>query len=271
MSVVTMDCVDDVAIVRLNEPATFNALSLTMTEELRAVLSQCEQNSRAIVLSGTGKAFCSGASLKGGTLTSAQPGESLDAGRALDSHYNPLMLAIRSLSIPFVTAVHGAAAGIGCSLALVGDLIVADTTAYFLQAFKNIGLVPDGGSPFLLAASAGRARAMEAMLLGERISAETAHSWGLINRVAQEGRAVDVALGLATKLAQGPRMALALTREIAWSALERPFADQLGRERAAQKRAGESGEFREGLAAFLEKRPPRFGIVKANGEIEPHS
>src|SRR6202000_3243267 len=109
-----------------------------------------------------------------------------------ESHYNPMMLTLRDLPVPVVTAVHGAAAGVGCSVALAGDLIVADQTAYFLQAFRNIGLVPDGGSPYLLAAAAGRVRAMEAMLLGERISAETAYSWGMINRLAPEGKDFEV-------------------------------------------------------------------------------
>jgi 2-(1,2-epoxy-1,2-dihydrophenyl)acetyl-CoA isomerase len=173
------------------------------------------------------------------------------------------MQAFRNLSIPFVTAVHGAAAGVGCSIALIGDLIVADSTAYFLQAFRNIGLVPDGGSTYLLAASAGRARAMEAMLLGERIPAETALSWGLINRLAPEGKDLEVALELAEKLAKGPKAALGLIRKIAWDALEKSFADQLAVERHTQKEAGRGAEFREGVSAFLEKRKANFADVKS--------
>ena len=171
------------------------------------------------------------------------------------------MLQLRDLPMPFVTAVHGAAAGIGCSIGLMGDLIVADSTAYFLQAFRNIGLVPDGGSAYLLAASAGRARAMEAMLLGERIPAESAYAWGMINRLVPEGKDVEVALELAQKLADGPRATLASIRKLAWDALEKPFEHQLAGEREAQKQAGRTAEFREGVSAFIEKRKARFSTL----------
>ena len=250
----------DVEIIRLNDPATLNAMSVAMVEELRGALGDAGKVARAIVITGEGRAFCSGASLTGGSLGTAPDGQ-FDAGAALESHYNPLMLELRNLAIPFVTAVTGAAAGVGCSIALAGDLIVADTTAYFLQAFRNIGLVPDGGSPFLLAAAAGRARAMEAMLLGERISAETALSWGLINRLAAEGEALKMALELARKLADGPMATLGLIRNIAWTALEKSFEEQLAIERVTQRAAGRGAEFREGVSAFREKRKARFNAI----------
>jgi 2-(1,2-epoxy-1,2-dihydrophenyl)acetyl-CoA isomerase len=266
MALVTVEMVERIAILRLNDPATLNALSIPMVEELRAALEMSEREARAVVVTGEGRAFCSGASLTGGLFNMSE-GE-FDAGAALQSHYNPLMFALRRLSVPFVTAVHGAAAGVGCSVALAGDLIVADATAYFLQAFQQLGLVPDGGSPFLLAASAGRARAMEAMLLGERIRAETAFAWGMINRLAPEGRDLAVAMELAGRLAQGPRPALALTRQIGWAAVENSFADQLALERVAQRTAGRTNEFVEGVTAFREKRKPRFGEIPAQGKIE---
>lgn len=257
MSLVAIEKAGPVAIVRLNNPESLNAMSPDMVDELRPALEECEKSARAILLTGEGRAFCSGAALKG-SIGRGSGGE-FDAGAALDSHYNPLMLQLRNLSVPFVCAVHGAAAGVGCSIALAGDLIVADTTAYFLQAFRNIGLVPDGGSPYLLAASAGRARAIEAMLLGERIGAETALSWGLINRLAPEGQDFEMAMELANKLADGPRATMAMIRQLAWGALETPFTNQLSKERDTQKRAGQTAEFREGVTAFLEKRKPRFG------------
>jgi 2-(1,2-epoxy-1,2-dihydrophenyl)acetyl-CoA isomerase len=260
MGLVNIEYSDHVAIVRLNDPATLNAMSVRMVEELRPALKECESKARVVVITGEGRAFCSGAALTGGSISVSADGK-FDAGAALDSHYNPLMLALRDLSVPFITAVAGAAAGVGCSIALAGDLIVADTTAYFLQAFRNIGLVPDGGSTFLLAASAGRARAMEAMLLGERISAEKAYEWGMINRLAPEGEALKMALELAGKLAHGPRTAQMLIRRIAWSALEKSFADQLGVERDSQKIAGQTPEFREGVTAFREKRKARFSEI----------
>jgi 2-(1,2-epoxy-1,2-dihydrophenyl)acetyl-CoA isomerase len=262
MSLVTSEFANHTAILRFNDPATLNAMSLAMVEALQAALDECEAKSvRAIVITGEGRAFCSGASLTGGSL-SADAGAGFDAGAGLERHYNPLMMRLRNLSVPFVTAVHGAAAGIGCSLALIGDLIVADSTAYFLQAFRNIGLVPDGGSPFLLAAAAGRPRAMEAMLLGERIPAQTAYDWGMINRLAPEGKDIEMATELANKLAQGPSATLGLIRNLAWGALEKPFAEQLSAERAAQKAAGKAPEFREGVSAFVEKRKARFTEIR---------
>lgn len=261
MSLIATEYSGDIAILRLNDPERLNPMSVPMVEELSAALKECEAKSRAMVLTSNGRGFCSGAALTGpggGGLSNAAGGGEFDAGAGLESHYNPLILQLRNLSIPFVTAVHGAAAGVGCSIALMGDLIVADATAYFLQAFRNIGLVPDGGSPYLLAAAAGRARAMEAMLLGERIAAETAYAWGLINRLVPAGEDQAVALELAAKLADGPRKTQMLIRDLAWGALERTLPEQLAKERATQKIAGQTAEFREGVMAFVEKRKARF-------------
>jgi 2-(1,2-epoxy-1,2-dihydrophenyl)acetyl-CoA isomerase len=260
MSLITLDVdANHVATIRFNSPGTLNAMSVAVVEEFRDTLVEAEKTARAMVLTGEGRAFCSGAALggggaAGGTAPSGPP----DAGSVLASHFNPLMVQLRDLSIPFVTAVHGAAAGVGCSLALIGDLIVADSTAYFLQAFRNIGLVPDGGSPYLLASAAGRVRAMEAMLLGERIPAETAYQWGMVNRLVPEGTDIAVATELATKLADGPRATLGLIRKLAWGALDKSFEEQLDAERHTQKIAGQGKEFREGVAAFLQKRKANF-------------
>ncbi len=258
MSLIKTEIADQVATITFNSPATLNSMSAAVVEELREALTEVEKGARALVITGEGRAFCSGASLGGGGTGGSTAGGSPDAGSVLVSHFNPLMLQLRDLSVPIVTAVHGAAAGVGCSMALMGDLIVADSTAYFLQAFRNIGLVPDGGSPYLLAASAGRARAMEAMLLGERIPAETAYAWGMINRLVPAGKDVEVATELAQKLADGPRRTLALIRRLAWGALEKPFADQLAAEAHTQKIAGGNPEFREGVTAFLQKRKANF-------------
>ena len=261
MSLVTMEVVDHVAVVKLNNPTALNAMSPDMARALHETLEEAEKKARSILLTGEGRAFCSGAALGGAGMGSSAGGGEFDAGAALETHYNPMMLKLRALSIPFVTAVHGAAAGVGCSVALAGDLIVADQTAYFLQAFRNIGLVPDGGSPYLLAAAAGRVRAMEAMLLGERILAETAYSWGMINRLVPEGKDFETGLELAKKLADGPCATLGLIRQLAWGALEKPFAEQLAAERATQKIAGRTAEFREGVTSFLEKRKARFDTL----------
>lgn len=245
----------DVAVLTLNDPATLNAASLAMTEALIAALDAAEQEARAIVITGSGRGFCSGANLSGDLDPDAPD---YDAGEPLDTHYNPLMERFRRLSVPVVTAVNGAAAGIGCSIALAGDIVIATESSYFMQAFSRIGLVPDGGSTWLLPRVAGRVRAMEMMLLGEKLSAARALEWGLINRIAPDTGLMDAALAMANRLGLGPTRALGLTRRLAWDALETDFSAQLERERFAQREAGRTADHREGIAAFLQKRPARF-------------
>ena len=160
--------------------------------------------------------------------------------------------------MPILSAVRGAAAGIGASVALACDMIVAGQGAYFLQAFRRIGLVPDGGSALLLAHTVGRVRAMELMLLGEKLDAATALAWGLINRVVEDGEVEATAAAIAASLAKGPTRALGLIRKAAWAALSSDFESQLDLERALQREAGGSADFAEGVAAFLGKRLADF-------------
>lgn len=244
-----------VALVAMNDPATLNAASLAMVDQLLAAFDFASEHARAIVLTGRGRGFCTGANL-GGTLDPEQPG--YDAGLFLETHYNRLMQGLRSLSIPIVAAVNGPAAGIGATLGLAGDLIVAGRSAFFLQAFARIGLVADGGSAFLLIRAAGRPRAMEMMLLGERIDAERAESWGLINRVVDDTVVLEEAVALARRLANGPTVALGMTRRLAWSSMERSFDEMLAQEREQQRAAGRTQDHREGVAAFFEKRGAQF-------------
>jgi 2-(1,2-epoxy-1,2-dihydrophenyl)acetyl-CoA isomerase len=208
---------------------------------------------RAIVLTGEGRGFCSGAN-----LAEAQSGEPRDAGKHLEQYYHPLLRRLRDLELPILTAVNGVAAGIGMSLALMGDIILAARTAYFLQAFARIGLVPDGGSTWVLPRLVGLARARELSLLAERLPAETALDWGLINRVCQDEALLDEALALAGRLAEGPTISLAATRSLFWSSPQNTYEDQLDTERRHQRRAGSTRDFVEGVSAFLQKRPPRF-------------
>ena len=250
-----------VTVVTLSDPATMNAAGVDTAAELHDAFSQAAggaEPARAILLTGEGRGFCSGANLSagpgGGKLDAdGKP----DAGAALETVYNPLVTYIREMAVPLVTAVNGAAAGVGCSLALLGDLIVAAESAYFLQAFRRIGLVPDGGSTYLLPRMIGRARAMEMALLGERIPAATALEWGLVNRVVPDAELMSTALGLAQALASGPA-SLGLSRQILWASLDSDWAAQLHRERLGQKTAGKTEDFREGVAAFLGKRPAAF-------------
>ncbi len=153
--------------------------------------------------------------------------------------------------------MNGAAAGVGCSLALLGDLIVAAESAYFLQAFRRIGLVPDGGSTYLLPRMIGKARAMEMALLGDRIPAAQALEWGLVNRVVPDAELMSSAMALAQALATGPA-SLGLSRQILWASMDSDWAAQLHRERLAQRTAGKTEDFVEGVGAFLAKRPAQF-------------
>ena len=258
MSKVRYALEDGVAVLTLNDPATMNAAGLDMAEALTAAFARAAGEARAAILTGEGRGFCSGANLSGGgPLNRGASDAPRDAGAALESTYNPLMTAMRDLPIPLVTAINGAAAGVGCSLALMGDLIVAGESAYFLQAFRRIGLVPDGGSTYLLPRLIGRARAMEMMLLGDKVPAATALQWGMVNRCVPDADLMSTAMTLARALATGPK-SIAMIRRIGWASLDNDWKDQLLLERMTQRDAGLTQDFEEGVTAFLEKRPAQF-------------
>ncbi|TFI56475.1 2-(1,2-epoxy-1,2-dihydrophenyl)acetyl-CoA isomerase [Sphingomonas parva] len=243
----------DVATITLDRPETLNALSGAMVDELRNAVKETGRcGARCLLLTGAGRGFSSGADLASGG------GLPADAGAALEQHFNPLIEAMFALPIPIVAAVNGPAAGAGCSLALAADIVVASRSAYFLQAFVNIGLIPDAGATWLLPRLAGRARALEMMLLGERISAERAEAWGLISRVVEDEALASEAVALATRVAQGPTVALGLIRRLARDAEQLPLSEALAAERVAQRTAGETQDFRAAVMAFLQKQQPRF-------------
>ncbi len=245
----------DVAVIRLNDPAVLNAMSTPLGLELLDALRRAETEARAILIGAEGRAFCSGANLAEGGFDLADPDR--DAGVRLESIFNPMILGMRASRLPIVTAVKGAAAGVGCGIACAGDMIVAGESAYFYQAFRHVGLTPDGGSTYLLSKAIGRVRAMEMMLMGTKIGAAQALDWGLINRVVPDDRLDEEALKIATELAKGPR-ALGLIKASAWAALESSLEDQLARERSFQREAGQTEDFVEGVASFREKRPAAF-------------
>jgi 2-(1,2-epoxy-1,2-dihydrophenyl)acetyl-CoA isomerase len=244
--------------IELNRPQAMNAWDKQLGEDLRAAVERAARDDvRAVVVTGAGRAFSSGADLKAGF--DATPEGHPDVGTALRERYHPVIEGLRTLPKPVLAAVNGPAAGIGCSLALACDLVVISESAYFLLAFVNIGLVPDGGSSLLVPARAGFARAAEMAMLGERIGAAQAVEWGLANRAvadAEFGAEVDA---LATRLAAGPTGAYAgIKRQLnAW--LFARMDEQLELEASIQQEAAASGDFREGVTAFLAKRPPAFG------------
>jgi 2-(1,2-epoxy-1,2-dihydrophenyl)acetyl-CoA isomerase len=247
-----------VGTITLNHPALKNAATPTMVREILAALDLFEapdSGVRCVTMTGAGNAFCSGASLRPGDSENRGPA---DAGHSLEATHNPLILRLRELTVPFITVVNGASVGFGASLALMGDLVLAGRSAFFLHGFRNIGLVPDGGVTWTLPKVIGRVRAMEMSLLGERLSAERAFEWGLVNRVYDDHEVTAQALKVALSIASGPTVSLAITRRLYWESAERCFADQLVMERHGQRAAGTTEDFQEGLAAFREHRPPAF-------------
>lgn len=242
-----------VTTITLARPERLNALTARMLDELReAVVEAGRSGARCLLITGEGRGFSSGADL------AAADGLPEDAGAALETHFNPLVEALFAAPMPVVAAVNGAAAGAGCSIALAADIAIAGRSAYFLQAFVNIGLIPDAGATWLLPRLAGRARALEMMLLGERVSAEQAQSWGMIARVVDDDALASEAAALAARLAAGPTVALGLIRRLARDAVQAPLAEALAAERHAQRTAGRTEDFRTGVAAFLARRPARF-------------
>ncbi|MGE4431303.1 MAG: enoyl-CoA hydratase-related protein [Sphingobium sp.] len=247
--------INRVAVIRLNDPDTLNAMTLAMAHELFEALKQAEDEARSILLCAAGAGFCSGANLADATFDLADPER--DVGESLEEITNPILLQMRASAIPIVCAVQGPVVGVGCGLALASDLIVAGEQAYFYEVFSKIGLVPDGGATYLLAQAIGRARAMELMLLGSRLPAAQALDWGLINRVVPDAQVEEAALSIAEDMARGPA-SLGMIRKLAWAALDSGFDAALIAERTAQRNAGRTDDFLEGVAAFREKRKPAF-------------
>ncbi|MEQ1888213.1 MAG: enoyl-CoA hydratase-related protein [Alphaproteobacteria bacterium] len=244
--------------ISLNSPGTLNALTRDMLREFDAALDVCsapDSGVRCLLLTGEGRGFSSGMNL-------ADPGGSksarLDTGHILDQIISPLVQKWRDLEIPVVVGLHGATAGVTMSIALMGDIILAARSAYFLQPFSNIGLIPDGGATWLLPRMLGKARAFEVSLLGERLPAEKALEWGLINAVHDDDKLRDEAVAMARRLAQGPTRAFALTRKAFWDGFENTFNQQLYLESIFQRAAGSTDDAQTARQAFLEKKRPVF-------------
>ena len=253
----SLDLYGAVAVLTMNHPEVLNALSLDMLKGMTDALDALAQSSpkpRCLVITGAGRAFSTGANLQG----RADGPQARGAGSVLETHYHPLLRKLRDLPCPIITAVNGPAAGAGMSIALMGDLILCARSAYFIQAFRRIGLVPDCGSTWLLPRLVGRARAIELSLLGERLPAETALAWGLVNRVFDDEALMTEARRLATGLAEGPTVALCLIRRLYWESPDNTYEQQLDLECRMQREAGASEDFNEGVRAFLEKRPAKF-------------
>lgn len=257
MDRLSLEFIDRVAVLKFNHPEVMNAIGNRMLGDFFEALAEIQKPSngaRALLLTGEGRGFCAGANLQDDERGNRRGG----AGDGLRTTYHPILFQLRDLEMPMVTAVNGAAAGVGMSFAMMGDMVCASKNAFFLQAFARIGLIPDGGATFLLPRMVGWGRAMELSMMAERLSAETAHEWGLVNRLYEDNEALMAgAMELATKLANGPR-SLALIRKAYWNTWQNSYEQQLDLEARLQNEAGASSDFGEGVAAFLEKRDAQF-------------
>jgi 2-(1,2-epoxy-1,2-dihydrophenyl)acetyl-CoA isomerase len=242
----------------LDRPDRMNAWDTQLGVDLLAAvrLATADPEVRVVTVTGEGRAFSSGADLRAGFDPTADGGP--DVGGALRERYHPIITGIRRMPKPVIAAVNGAAVGIGCSLALACDLVIAAESAYFLLAFVNIGLVPDGGSSLLVPARAGAGRAAEMAMLGERVPAATARAWGLVDRLASDETFAAEVDALAERLATGPTRAYAAAKEQLNATVYASLDEQLELEASLQEQMAASADFAEGVAAFLEKRPARF-------------
>jgi 2-(1,2-epoxy-1,2-dihydrophenyl)acetyl-CoA isomerase len=247
--------------IELNRPEALNAWNGALGDELLDAVRSVAQDDgvRAVVITGAGRAFSSGADLRDLTGRERTPEGHVDVRRVLDERYHPIITTIRTMPKPVLAAVNGPAVGIGLSLALASDLIVAAESAYLMLAFVNIGLVPDGGSSLFVPSRIGLARATEMAMLGERVPAAQALEWGLVNRVVPDPEFAAEVAELRDRLAAGPTRSYAGTKRQLNHWLYTRMEEQLDLEADIQQEMAASGDFAEGVAAFIEKRHAAFG------------
>jgi 2-(1,2-epoxy-1,2-dihydrophenyl)acetyl-CoA isomerase len=257
MSTIEFSRDEGVARIALNRPDKLNSFTRQMHADLRDAITQCERDEsiRAVVITGNGRAFCAGQDLAD---LSFEPGNMSDLGTLIQDNFNPLIRRIQALPKPVIARVHGIAAGAGANLALACDIVLAARSASFLQAFVNIGLVPDSGGTWFLPHRVGVARAMGLAMLGEKLSAEQAEQWGLIWRCFDDDQLDAEVSRLARKLASMPTRALAASKQAIHAALTSELTQQLDLERDLQASLGASQDYAEGVNAFLQKRSPKF-------------
>jgi len=247
-----------IARLTLNRPDRLNSFTDQMHEEVRAVLDQVRADAsvRVLLLTGAGRGFCAGQDLGDRAVA---PGDTpVDLGASIERNYKPLVLGLRALDIPVVCAVNGVAAGAGANLALACDIVIATRSASFIQAFSKIGLIPDSGGTYFLPRLVGEARALGLSLTGDKLSAEQAAEWGLIWQCVDDGQLPVVIDKLLAQLAQGPTRGLGAIKRAIHASASNTLALQLDLERDVQRELGFSDDYREGVAAFTAKRPPKF-------------
>jgi 2-(1,2-epoxy-1,2-dihydrophenyl)acetyl-CoA isomerase len=248
---------DAVARLTLNRPERLNSFNGEMHAEVRDAIGRIVQDgARVLVIAGAGRGFCAGQDL--GDRQVAPGGARADLGESIERNYKPLILSLQSLAVPTIAAVNGVAAGAGASIALACDFVIAARSASFIQAFSKLGLVPDSGATWLLPRLVGHARALGLAMLGDRLSATEAAAWGLIWRCVDDAEFTVTVDQLAGELAAAPTRGLVRTREALLGSWTRTLTAQLDVERDFQRELGFTDDYAEGVAAFTEKRAPRF-------------
>jgi len=255
---VRLEVADGVATLTLNRPDRLNSFTTAMHGEVRAAIDQAVGNPavRCFVLTGAGRGFCAGQDLSDRAVA---PGDApVDLGASIENHYKPLLMRLRGLDMPTICAVNGVAAGAGANIPFACDLVFAAKSASFIQSFSKIGLVPDCGGTWWLPRLVGPARAAGLALLGDKLPAEKAEEWGLIWRCVEDAELMPTVMEVAKQLAAGPTRGYVRTRQAMEGALQLPLSAALDVERDVQRELGASHDYREGVAAFLAKRAPRF-------------
>ena len=252
---------DRIARITLNRPERLNSFTVAMHEELRDALGRIERAAaegsvRVLVLTGAGRAFCAGQDLAD---RSVDPGATApDLGASIEKYYGPLVLALRRLSVPVLCVVNGVAAGAGANLPLACDIVIAARSANFIEAFCNLGLIPDTGGTYFLPRLLGTARATGLAMRGDKLSAEQAAAWGLIWKCVDDAQLGEEADALARRLAASARLGLIRSRQALQASGLNTLEQQLDLERDLMRELGRSNDYREGVTAFMEKRQPRF-------------
>ncbi|MCF6317611.1 MAG: enoyl-CoA hydratase-related protein [Marinosulfonomonas sp.] len=244
---------DDIAVITLNRPDVMNALNTQMRAEITHAVKDAGTSARVLVITGKGRAFCSGQDL-GDRANTAD----IDLERTLRDEYLPMLTAIYECPIPTIAAVNGAAAGAGANLALAADVVIATESAVFLQAFTRIGLIPDAGGTYWLPRQMGAAKAMGAALFAEPVKAQQAADWGMIWEAVADDDFADHWYGRADKLAKGPTAAYAHVKQAIRGSFDNTLDEQLALEAKLQGECGKTRDFKEGVLAFLEKRPANY-------------
>jgi 2-(1,2-epoxy-1,2-dihydrophenyl)acetyl-CoA isomerase len=243
--------------ITLNRPDVLNAFNGVMHAALRGALKEARDDEvRAVVITGAGRGFCAGQDL--GDRAVSPGGQSVDLGESIEKYYKPLVLALRNLPMPVIAAVNGVAAGAGANIALACDIVIATRSASFVQPFSKLGLVPDSGGTWVLPRLVGNARAIGLSLLGTKLSAEQAAQWGLIWQCVDDAEFKSTVDTLAAQLAQAPTRGLVRAKQAIYASWEHSLEQQLDQERELQRELGYSQDYREGVAAFMEKRTPKF-------------